>query len=109
MPHDPETLLRDLCDAVEFILEHTRGRTLGQYKADRLLCAAVERKFITLGEALNRLARVDAKRAAALGNFPQIIAFRNVIVHGYDIVEDAIVWGIIQNELPRLLAAAKIK
>ena len=27
----------------------------------------------------------------------QIIAFRNILVHGYDIVDDAVVWDIIQN------------
>ena len=68
-------------------------------------CAiAVERNFIVIGEALNRLAKPDPATARAFNNYPQIIGFRNVVVHGYDTVEDAIVWGIIINELPRLLA-----
>lgn len=107
MPHDALTLLNDIRRAVQFVLEHTQDRTLAEYEADPVLSAAVERYFITTGEALARLARVDARIAANLGDYPQIIAFRNVVVHGYDIIENVIVWGVIKNEIPGLLAATQ--
>jgi uncharacterized protein with HEPN domain len=106
MPHDPAKLVNDVLDAAEFILRHTDGRTLEDYCADHVLCAAVERQFITIGEAIRRLASLDPQVAAAIGEYPQIIAFRNIIVHGYDSIEDAIVWGIIQNEVPQLRTRA---
>jgi uncharacterized protein with HEPN domain len=109
MRHDPEKSLEDIRDAAEFILDLTRGRTLDEYRNDRALSSAVERNFITVGEALNRLLRADPDAAAALGNYPQIIAFRNIVVHGYDQIEHPIVWGIIQNEVPRLLAAVRTR
>lgn len=107
MPHDPAKLLHDICDAAEFILDQTQDRSLAEYEKDRLVRAAVERMFIIIGEAFSRLVRVDPTTAAALGDYPQIIGFRNVVVHGYDVVEDAIVWGVIQNELPRLQRRAR--
>ena len=107
MRHDPEKSLEDIRDAAEFILDLTRGRTLDEYRNDRVLSSAVERNFITVGEALNRLVHADPDTAAALGNYPQIIAFRNIVVHGYDQIEHPIVWGIIQNEVPKLLAAVR--
>ena len=107
MPHDPVKLLHDIVDAAEFILEQTRGRSLAEYEQSRLVRGAVERNFIIIGEALSRLKRVDTAMAGALGDFPQMIAFRNIVVHGYDAVDDAVVWGIIQNEVPRLLIAAR--
>lgn len=107
MPHDPITLLSDIRTAAEFILEQTRGRKLAEYESDRVLSAAVERHFITIGEALSRLVRVNETVAAALGDYPQIIGLRNVVVHGYDIIEHSIVWGIIQNEVPRLLSSVQ--
>jgi len=36
-----------------------------------------------------------------------MFAFRNIVVHGYEAIDDAIVWGIIENEVPRLLNAAR--
>jgi uncharacterized protein with HEPN domain len=107
MPHDPIKLLRDIVDAADFILQQTGGRSLAEYEQNRLLRDAVERNFIIIGEALSRLGRVDPATAQTLGNFPQMIAFRNVVVHGYDPIDDAIVWGIIQNEVPRMSTAAR--
>jgi uncharacterized protein with HEPN domain len=34
----------------------------------------------------------------------QIIAFRNILVHGYDIVRNEVVWGILEKDLPTLIS-----
>lgn len=34
----------------------------------------------------------------------RIIAFRNVLIHGYDLADDELVWDTIENKLPVLLA-----
>lgn len=107
MPHNATKLLDDIRDAGEFILHLVKSRTLAEYESDRLLHSAVERHFIIIGEALSRLAKLDSTVAAQLGNYPQIIGFRNVVVHGYDTIEHAIVWGIIQNELPKIVSKAR--
>ncbi len=107
MPPDPVKLLHDIVDAAEFILGQTRGRSLAEYEQTRLIRDAVERNFIVIGEALSRLQRMDSALADGLGDYPQMIAFRNIVVHGYEAIDDAIVWGIIQNEVPRLARAAR--
>lgn len=103
MPHRTEKLLDDIRGAAGFILEHTKACTLKEYQSNRVLSAAVERYFIIIGEAMARLVQADPQVARALEDYPQIIGFRNVVVHGYDVLEDAIVWGIIKNEVPQLL------
>lgn len=105
MPHDPLKLLRDIADSAAFILEQTRGRSLLEYEESRILRNSVEREFIIIGEALNRLVKVDSSFARSLGNYPQIKGFRNIVVHGYDAIDHAVVWGIVMNEVPRLLSA----
>ena len=35
---------------------------------------------------------------------PRIVGFLNRIIHGYDAIDHAAVWGVIQGHLPRLLA-----
>ncbi|MGB0766511.1 MAG: DUF86 domain-containing protein [Phycisphaeraceae bacterium] len=56
-----------------------------------------------IGEALKRLGRVDPVTLQHIKGHQKIIAFRNIIAHGYDILDDAIVWQVIEDYLPRLL------
>ena len=100
-PKTPK-LLDDIRDAAAFIRQVTDGKTLDAYRADRVLRHAVERNFEILGEAVGRLARADPETAARIGDHPQIIAFRNVLIHGYDLVDDVQVWGVITHDLPCL-------
>jgi len=102
MQREAEKWLRDILDAASFILERTAGVAFETYAADRLLSDAVERNFITIGEAMNQLKRNHRDVAALIDEHPQIISFRHFVVHGYDSIDDAVVWTIIQDHLPRL-------
>ena len=42
--------------------------------------------------------------ALQLSEHERIVAFRNVLIHGYDLVDDELVWETIQTKLPVLLA-----
>lgn len=90
-----------------------RGKTLHEYERDRLLRQAIERNFEIIGEAMNRLAQQDAEIASRISKHRRIIDFRNLLIHGYDLIDHRIVWSTIDEELPvllsqvqRLLAAA---
>ena len=86
------------------IAEITTGKDYAAYCADRILRYAVERQFEIVGEALGRAVRLDAEILTDLPDLPNIIAFRNRLIHGYDSVDDATVWDIVQEELPSLEA-----
>lgn len=96
-------LLEDVRDAAAFIRQITEGRTLQQYGVERMLRQAVERNFEIIGEALKRLAAGDPATAGEIGEYRQIIAFRNILIHGYDLVDHALVWSVIETQLPALL------
>jgi uncharacterized protein with HEPN domain len=102
MPHDPRKSLEDTRRAVDFLLRITAGRTLDDYRIDEVLRCVVERKFEIMGEALNRLLKSDAALATQILEYRQIISFRNVLVHGYDTIDEAVVWKIVQQDLPTL-------
>ena len=96
-------LLEDVRDAAAFVRQITADRTLRQYSADRMLRQAVERNFEIIGEALKRLAAGDPAMAARIGDYQQVIAFRNILIHGYDLVDHAVVWSVIETQLPALV------
>ena len=70
--------------------------------SDVLLRSAVERQLEIIGEALNRLSRTDPPVAQRITDTPRIIAFRNVLIHGYSEIDDGVVWDVINTNLPIL-------
>lgn len=102
MPRDPRALLWDAHDAAEAVAGFIRGRTLEEYLADRLLRSAVERQCEVVGEALNRLSRLAPGVAARIPGLSQAVAFRNLLIHGYAVVDDAVVWRTVSEDLPIL-------
>jgi len=90
-------------EAGESILQHTSGKTLSEYSADRFFRRAVEREFEIIGEALRRIELRDPSVATRISELRRIIDFRNRIIHGYDTVDDAVVWGVTEKRLPSLV------
>ena len=99
-------LLRDVQDSGRTIQGWCAGRTFADYEQDRQLRRSVEREFEIIGEALARLARTCPEQAARVGQLQRIVGFRNRIIHGYDTIDDATVWGVIEGRLPRLIEQA---
>jgi len=96
--------LEDIREAGRTVLQATAGRTLDDYNRDKLLRLAVERCFEIIGEALRRLDERDHETASKITDFNRIIAFRNILIHGYSLVKHDVVWSIVENRLPMLLA-----
>ena len=71
-----------------------------------MLRSAIERQFEIIGEALNRLRQTDPVLASRIPDVARIIGFRNVLIHGYDRINDADVWRTIESDLPALRAQA---
>jgi uncharacterized protein with HEPN domain len=67
-----------------------------------MLRSAAERQFEVIGEALAQLARLDEALVARVSEHQRIIAFRNILMHGYADVDDRIVWDVVETKLPRL-------
>ena len=65
-----------------------------------MLRAAVERKFEVIGEAITKLVRLDETIGNRISDYKRIIAFRNVLIHGYADVDDRLVWDVVETNLP---------
>lgn len=100
--HRAPVLLWDAHRAATRILQFVAGRTEADYDADDLLRSAVERQFAIIGEPLSRLRRVNPELAARIHSVSAAIAFRNHLIHGYDVVNNVTVWTTISDDLPKL-------
>lgn len=107
MARDPRALLADVLDAARAIERFRRGLDLDGFRDDELIRAAVERKLGIVGEALNRLSHEDPEFAARIPDISRIIGFRNVLAHGYDVVDDEVVWDAATTDLPALAACVE--
>lgn len=105
MHADARKLLWDAQHAAERIEHFTAGKTYIEYEADEYLRSAVERQFEIVGEAMSQLRRVDPGTAASVPELSRVIAFRNILVHGYANVDNRLVWGVLETDLPSLRAA----
>ena len=97
--------LFDIGQAADSITAFCAGKTFELYRADELLRAAVERKCI-IGEALARLDKDDPDTAALIPDRAKIIAFRNILIHGYAEIDHRIVWNVLELKLPVALRQA---
>lgn len=52
---------------------------------------------------MNQLSRVDPNMAEKIPDLPRIVAFRNILIHGYASVDDRLVWGVVESRLQPLL------
>lgn len=100
---DVRSYLWDIKDAGQAITSFVTNIDAAIYAESELIHSAVERKFEIIGEALNLLSKTDPEIAARIPDISQIIAFRNVLIHGYAVVEHDRVWSVIKESLPKLL------
>ncbi len=97
----------DIFRAAELLIQFSAGKSLQDYSRDPMLRSAVERQFEIIGEALNQLLKAAPEQAARFSEHKRIIAFRNILIHGYAEVDERIVWGVLEQKLPILHGQAK--
>jgi len=93
--------LLDILDSIEGIESYLgEKRDFLTYKNSRIQRKAVERELEIIGEAMTRILKTDPE--IAISDKRKIIGMRNTVAHGYDTVEDEVVWGAVSRHLPLL-------
>ena len=96
--------LFDIRKAGELLQGFSAEKTYADYTADAMLRSAVERQFEIIGEALAQLLKLEPGLADAITESRRIIAFRNVLIHGYAVISHDVVWDVLKADLPRLVS-----
>ncbi|HAF30671.1 MAG TPA: hypothetical protein DCG75_16640 [Bacteroidales bacterium] len=93
--------LFDIQTAIDSIYEYLgENRNFNDYNENKILRRAVERELEIIGEASNRILKIDDQ--FPIDNARKIIDLRNWVIHGYDKVDNVIIWGVLMNHLPKL-------
>ncbi len=90
--------IHESIDSIETYLGDKRD--FKAYLADKMLRRAVEREFEIIGEAMSRIEKLDS--SLNISSKKQIISMRNRVIHGYDKIDNEIIWGTIVRHLPTL-------
>jgi uncharacterized protein with HEPN domain len=102
MPRDARAYLADIIESCDAIAVAVRGLDLAGYEGNRLVRSSVEREFIIIGEAAAALGRVAPEAFDAITRARRIVDFRNQLTHEYPTVDDALVWAIVEHDVPVL-------
>ena len=94
--------LLDVLTAIEEVESFfdNKPKLFDDFYSDLLLRRAIERNVEIIGEAMNRILRID--ESIAITNARKIVDARNYIIHGYDSLSPDILWSMVINHLPRL-------
>lgn len=94
--------LQDVLTAIEEVESFfdNKPKLFDNFYSDLLLRRAIERNIEIIGEAMNRILRID--ESIAITNARKIVDARNYIIHGYDSLSPDILWSMVINHLPRL-------
>lgn len=101
MPHNIEMYLLDISNSIDSIFEYLgEERNFNAYESNKLIRRAVERELEIIGEATNRILKIDPR--VDISNARRIVDLRNWVIHAYDNVDNVIIWGILHKDLPLL-------
>ena len=102
MNNEARKRLRDIADACAAAESFAAGKNFSDYETEDMLRSAVERKLEIIGEAFVKLEVSDPETTEQFPDLRKIVGLRNRIVHGYDNVDEELIWDVVQNRLPAL-------
>ncbi len=101
--HETVVRLRHMLDAAHEAAELVRGRSRRELDSDRTLNLALVRLMEIVGEAAGRVPQEERERFPDI-LWPQIVGLRNRLIHGYDDIDLDILWEVVTQDLPPLIA-----
>jgi uncharacterized protein with HEPN domain len=105
MQRDRQFLL-DILQSAELIASYTNQVSKDEFIQNIQLQDAVIRRLMVIAEAARRVSDTTRQEQVDI-SWAEINGMRNRLVHEYDAVDFDIVWDVVQNEIPRLIAILK--
>jgi uncharacterized protein with HEPN domain len=94
-------ILEEMLESAQAIQEYASGLTLDEFRSQRMAQDAVIRRIEILGEAARSLPAEFTQQHPAVP-WPQVVAMRNRLIHGYFSVDLDLTWTVVQRDIPEL-------
>jgi uncharacterized protein with HEPN domain len=94
--------LHDARSACQELAVFCSGKTDEEFYRDRGLNLIVHKLIEIVGEALHQAELLEPDVARRIPDLRLIVDTRNRITHGYENVNNGVLWGIVQTEAPEL-------
>jgi uncharacterized protein with HEPN domain len=101
--HEADVRLRHMLDHAKEAVSMVQGRVRADLDTDRKLNLSLVRLLEIVGEAATRVPAEERKLYSDIP-WPEVIGLRNRLIHGYDSVDFDILWQIVAEDLPLLIA-----
>ena len=88
--------LTDILEAADHIAQFIEGSDFPAFQKSELLRSAVVQKLAIIGEAAARVSGELRTRYSQVP-WPQVIAFRNILIHAYFGIDWEVVWRAAKN------------
>lgn len=99
---ESKIFLEDILISIEKIEKYTKDiKSIDNFANNEIVVDAVLRNLEIIGEAARNLSEEIYKKYADIP-WKNIIGLRNVVIHGYFVVDLEIIWKIIREQLPIL-------
>src|ERR1700749_2659756 len=91
-------LFNDIINSIDLIEKFLGPITLFEdYAVDLKTKSAIERQLAIIGEAVKKVKDIDPTEP--ITSHADIIGLRNILIHGYDFIDDYAVWSVIKEDL----------
>ena len=103
MKRQPEVYLEIARAALIKVQSFLGDATEQSYLTDDFRQSAVERQLEIAGDALGQVRKIDEALFMRIPDGHVVVAFRNVLAHGYASLDHRIVYAAARNRAPQLL------
>jgi uncharacterized protein with HEPN domain len=101
----PELFIQDMLEAIEKIERYTKSiEDPEDFKGKDIVVDAVLRNLEIIGEAARNIPIEIRSRYSEIP-WNRVVGLRNVVIHGYFVVDLDIIWVIIKEQLPEFKEA----
>ncbi len=107
MNKQPDVFLELALRALERVPRFLAERTLKVYLNDEFCQAAVERQLEIAGDALGQIRKLSPQLFDRIPEGALIVAFRNVLAHGYATLDHVRIYDAVTNKVPALTVTIK--